>query len=276
MAVEIRFSEDYLAHHGIKGQRWYIRRFQNPDGTLTPAGRKRYYVDEYGELQKYNHRERKEVKTIIKTRKEQARAERENAREAEKAELEIRKAENDIRKAEIESVKNQAKQAAENAKADAKKIQGTPEEIQATKQRMINSLDLKEIQKHQAEFTTNELQDVITRYEKNTKLSELTAEKKSDGEAELRKLSSVLGTSATAIQNGTNLYNNTAKVLNSLAGTNLKLIKDIDGGTKKSAFKGKDLEKILNNLDSYSDSELNNISTRLNTMDNIKKKAAGM
>lgn len=30
-----------LAHHGIKGQKWGVRRFQNPDGTLTEAGRKR-------------------------------------------------------------------------------------------------------------------------------------------------------------------------------------------------------------------------------------------
>lgn len=34
-------SENYLAHHGIKGQKWGIRRFQNPDGTRTAAGRKR-------------------------------------------------------------------------------------------------------------------------------------------------------------------------------------------------------------------------------------------
>lgn len=32
----------YLRHYGILGMHWYIRRFQNPDGTLTPAGRKRY------------------------------------------------------------------------------------------------------------------------------------------------------------------------------------------------------------------------------------------
>ena len=30
-----------LQHHGIKGQKWGIRRFQNKDGSLTPAGRKR-------------------------------------------------------------------------------------------------------------------------------------------------------------------------------------------------------------------------------------------
>lgn len=32
-----------LRHHGIKGMRWGVRRFQNKDGSLTPAGKKRYY-----------------------------------------------------------------------------------------------------------------------------------------------------------------------------------------------------------------------------------------
>lgn len=31
-----------LYHHGIKGQRWGVRRYQNEDGTLTPAGKERY------------------------------------------------------------------------------------------------------------------------------------------------------------------------------------------------------------------------------------------
>lgn len=35
-------SDDTLEHHGIKGQRWGIRRYQNEDGTLTQAGRARY------------------------------------------------------------------------------------------------------------------------------------------------------------------------------------------------------------------------------------------
>lgn len=32
----------YLAHHGIKGQKWGVRRFRNEDGTLTEAGKRRY------------------------------------------------------------------------------------------------------------------------------------------------------------------------------------------------------------------------------------------
>ena len=31
----------YLAHYGVKGQRWYVRRFQNPDGSLTEKGKRR-------------------------------------------------------------------------------------------------------------------------------------------------------------------------------------------------------------------------------------------
>lgn len=31
-----------LQHHGIKGQKWGVRRYRNRDGSLTPAGRKRY------------------------------------------------------------------------------------------------------------------------------------------------------------------------------------------------------------------------------------------
>lgn len=34
--------EEYLSHHGIFGMKWGIRRYQNTDGTLTPAGKERY------------------------------------------------------------------------------------------------------------------------------------------------------------------------------------------------------------------------------------------
>lgn len=38
----------YLEHHGILGQKWGIRRFQNKDGSYTAAGKKRYGDDSVG------------------------------------------------------------------------------------------------------------------------------------------------------------------------------------------------------------------------------------
>ena len=44
-----------IYHYGVKGMKWGVRRFQNPDGTLTAAGRKRYlegvqYIQEQDKL----------------------------------------------------------------------------------------------------------------------------------------------------------------------------------------------------------------------------------
>lgn len=39
------YNHNELYHYGIKGQKWGVRRFQNEDGTLTPAGKERYDDD---------------------------------------------------------------------------------------------------------------------------------------------------------------------------------------------------------------------------------------
>jgi hypothetical protein len=61
-----------LYHHGIKGQKWGVRRYQNKDGSLTKAGRSRYGLrrikplseDERPKNRDYNKRSEEEQKTI--------------------------------------------------------------------------------------------------------------------------------------------------------------------------------------------------------------------
>ena len=40
-SLDILRSDDYVEHHGIKGQKWGVRRFQNKDGTLTALGKQK-------------------------------------------------------------------------------------------------------------------------------------------------------------------------------------------------------------------------------------------
>ena len=40
------YNTDYLSHHGIKGQKWGVRRYQNEDGTYTNEGKKRRNISD--------------------------------------------------------------------------------------------------------------------------------------------------------------------------------------------------------------------------------------
>lgn len=43
------FYDSYLVHHGVKGMKWGRRKWQNADGSLTPAGIKRYAKKGYAQ-----------------------------------------------------------------------------------------------------------------------------------------------------------------------------------------------------------------------------------
>lgn len=55
-------NQNELTHYGILGMKWGVRRFENPDGTLTEAGKRRYYKREAKKEKKITKRQLKEVK----------------------------------------------------------------------------------------------------------------------------------------------------------------------------------------------------------------------
>ena len=73
---------DYIEHYGISGMHWGIRRFQNEDRTLTPAGKERYRKSDSEERKQA----KKEEKAKIREEKKLLREARKEAREAAKPE----------------------------------------------------------------------------------------------------------------------------------------------------------------------------------------------
>lgn len=86
----------YLAHHGIIGQKWGVRRYQNSDGSLTPEGRRRRGLSEQSGVEKLkktvqNVHKANQRKKAVKAKQKAEKRKNEEANEQEKLEAYLRR-----------------------------------------------------------------------------------------------------------------------------------------------------------------------------------------
>ena len=160
-----------LYHHGILGQKWGVRRFQNADGSLTEEGKKRYGDNGI------------EVNVTTKT---------------------------DITQ---KNLKNQ-------------------ESLEAKKQEILNSRSAEELYKNANLFTTSELQAAYTRLQLEKSIQSLSPKQVSKGQQFVNSAINTTRQVADLTTNSINLYNNIAKVYNSLFDGDLKTIGNNNSNNK--------------------------------------------
>ena len=234
--MENEHNSDELMHYGTLGMRWGIRRYQNKDGSLKPAGVKRYNK-EVEKLKKETAKVKAEEKILANRRKTDAKL---NKLEAQKMDLEARK---------------KALKDAKRGKKPAEDPEDANETVEQRREKALKSTDPNVIYKNKDLLTYQELAEKVNRIDLETRLqSKVTVEHQKTG---MEKVDELRG----KVDKANNLYrsidNAYSSVKNSSVGKDIAKALGIE--TPKKAF---DLEEFWKNRAYKSTQE---------TMDALKK-----
>lgn len=233
---------DELYHHGIEGQRWGIRRFQNKDGSLKPAGKKRY-DKEVAKLKAEKKKLRNEISVQKKVDK-----------------LKQLEKERDALKAQSKNLKKNSKTTTQEDKQ--------AETIEQKRERLLKSTDAKELYENRALLTKSELDERINRIDTEAKLkSKIVVEKRKTG---LDKFNERMSKATDTIGNAVALYqkvdNTYSTVMKSEIGK--YLAKKLGIEQPKKEF---NIDEIWKKRNKLSDEDLKKAAQRVKSVADLKR-----
>ena len=201
---------DELSHHGILGQRWGIRRYQKKDGSLTPAGLKRY-----GSEANFKKIQRAEVTA---------------KKEAEKAKYRART------EAEIAKINKKYKINKPDAKKEEAKSKDETKEKEKSSKPKAKSIN---------EMTDDEIRARISRIQLENQLKSLTPVQQTKGQKFVKMVSD---TAVPAIKNAAKdaLEKYLKKKLNEALGVDGKTADDVSKELERQAKDLSNKVKIMN------------------------------
>lgn len=235
-----------LYHWGIKGQKWGQRRYQNKDGSLTPAGQKRY---------------NKEV--------EKLKAETAKVKAAEKAIANRKKVQNKFDKLEekktaLEERKKALKEGRDLNEEKKKAEEVAKETIEQKRERLLKSSNAKELYDNRDLLTTQELNDRINRIDTEARLSsKIVMEKELTGQEKLKEMQSKLDSVTATYRSIDNAY---STLVNSTIGKTMA--KKLGLEPPKEEF---DAANFLKNINKKSNQEVQDFKNRLANTKQAKK-----
>lgn len=230
-------TDDYLEHHGIKGMRWGVRRYQNKDGSLTPLGRKKYGTKT--NFEKVQAAKRASSKDVVKKNKARLKAE-ENTRK------------------ELEKYKKKAG------------LEDDPPEFdkEAIRKKTLSSTDASEIYKNRDLLTTAEINERLNRIDTEARLASVAEGTKVTGRD---KVNDMLQRNADTIGKATNLFKKVDDAYSSVANSAIgkTLAKQLGIEPPRKEF---DISDFMKNINKKSTQEIMDVNKRLTAEQSIREK----